>query len=280
MTIIKNMGRLCPTDTNGYILNDTSINKIQPEFFEVIKIVIEKYQKNLGADLHSIYIRGSVPRGLGIKGVSDLDTIAITNKNTIELDLKWVDKTERDLNEKFKCINGVEFSFFHIEEILETTTFSIIPFMIKTHSVCVLGEDLKVYLPNYRADRALGNHHLVNLKNQVEQAKKDLDGNMDMEDILDCCSWIMKIIVRAGLALVIEEENRYTRDLYPAYKIFSRYYPDKESMMKQALTCAINPVGNANEIIDILDKAGNWLISETEKWLEVYNPKKISNLEI
>lgn len=206
MTQIKNMGRFCPIDNNGYIINDSKLNNINPEFYKVIDEVKEYYQTHLKEDLHSIYIRGSIPRGLGIISVSDLDTIAITNKNTNDIDLKWVGKAEQELNKKFICINGVEFSFHHIEDILETTTFSIIPFMIKTHSVCVFGEDLKVYLPNYKADKTLGNEHLVNLKNQVKQAKEDLDGNEDIEDILDCCGWIMKIIIRAGLALVIEKK--------------------------------------------------------------------------
>lgn len=280
MTHIKDIGHYCPMDDNGYILNDSSIKKIKSDFYMLIEEVIKNYQTYLGADLHSVYIRGSVPRGLGINSVSDLDTIAITNKNTNDIDLKWVDTAEQVLNKKFNCVNGVEFSFYHIDEILETTTFSIIPFMIKTHSVCLLGEDLKVYLPNYKADKTLGNEHLVNLKNQVEQAKIDLDVNEDIEDILDCCRWIMKIIVRAGLALVIEEENQYTRDLFPAFKIFSKYYPEKESEMKQALNYAINPIGNANEIIDFLDKMGYWMVSASEKWLQVHNPKKVSNMEI
>ncbi|PAD66023.1 nucleotidyltransferase [Bacillus sp. 7586-K] len=278
MTRIKNIGHYCQTDENGYIVSNSSIKKIKPHFFEVIDEVIEYYRTNLGRDLHSIYIRGSIPRGLGIDGVSDLDTIAITNKNPNEIDLKWVDKAEHDLNEKFTCVNGVEFSFYPIEDILETTNFSIIPFMIKTHSVCVYGEDVKGSLPHYKADKTVGNEHLVNLKNQVRQAKEELDGNEDIEDILDCCSWIMKVIIRAGLALVIEEENLYTRDLYPAYRIFSKYYPEKESKMKRALKYAINPVENANEIIDFLDEMGSWMISESEGWLQVHNPKKVRNL--
>jgi hypothetical protein len=280
LTHIKNIGRFCPTDNNGYILNDSNLKKVKPEFLKVIEEVIENNQTHLGLDLHSIYIRGSIPRGLGINGVSDLDIIAITNKKTNDIDLKWVDKVEQELNKKFNCINGVEFSFYCIEDILETTRFSIIPFMIKTHSVCVYGEDLTVRLPNYKADKTLGNEHLVNLKKQIEQAKEDLEGNTDIEDILDCCGWIMKIIVRAGFALVIEEENQYTRDLYPAYKIFARYYPEKEPEMKQVLQYAIEPVENPKEIINILDKMGNWMINESEKWLQVHNPNKVSNMEI
>ncbi|WP_096439136.1 nucleotidyltransferase [Alteribacter populi] len=280
MTHIKNIGRFCLTDDNGYILNDSSLKKIQPEFFAMVEEVTEYYQTHLGLDLHSVYIRGSVPRGLGINSVSDLDTIAITNKETNDIDLKWADKAEQELNSKYNCVNGVEFSFYYIEDVLETVNFSIIPFMIKTHSVCVFGEDLNVHLPNYKADKTLGNEHLVNLRNQIERAKEDLYDNDDIEDILDCCGWIMKIIVRAGLALVIEKENKYTRDLFPAFEIFSKYYPEKESEMKQAVKYAINPIENANEIKDFLDDMGGWMVSESEKWLQVHNPKKVSNMNL
>jgi hypothetical protein len=280
MTRIKNIGRFCASDKNGYILNDSSLKKVKPEFLMVIEEVVENYQTHLGLDLHSIYIRGSVPRGLGMKGVSDLDTIAITNKKTNNIDLKWVDKAEQELNNKFSAVNGVEFSFYHIEDILGTTTFSIIPFMIKTHSVCVYGEDLTLQIPDFRADKTVGNEHLINLKYQIEQAKNALVDNDDNEDIIDCCVWIMKILVRAGLALVIVEENLYTRDLYPAYKLFAKHFPEKEPEMKQALQYAIEPPKNPEDILVILNKFGNWMIYEAEKWIQTYNPNKVKNLEI
>ncbi|RXZ01450.1 nucleotidyltransferase [Fictibacillus sp. S7] len=280
MTDIKNIGRFCSTNDNGYIINDSNLEKVKPEFYKVIEEVVENYQKHLGSDLHSVYVRGSVPRGLGIYGVSDLDTIAITNRETNDIDMKWVDKAENDLNRKYDCIKGVEFSFYSIEDMIETINFSIIPFMIKTHSVCVYGEDIRGKLPNYKADKTLGNQHLVNLKNQIRQAKEDVVGNDDKEDILDCCVWIMKIIVRAGLALVIEKERKYTRDLYPAYEIFSTYYPEKESEMKQAVKYAINPTENGNAIIVFLDDMGTWMINEADKWLQVHNPQKVSNMKM
>ncbi|MGG3915483.1 nucleotidyltransferase [Rossellomorea vietnamensis] len=279
MTEIKEIGRFCPMDANGYLINDSRVEKIGPVFLKVVEEVIEWYQTHLKEDLHSIYIRGSVPRGLGIEGVSDLDTISLTNRRIKDLDLNWVEKAEQGVNKRFPCINGVEFSFYDKEDILNTEAFSIIPFMIKTHSVCVYGEDVEGHLPDYKADISLGNEHLVNVAKQIELAKEDLNGNDDREDIADCCGWIMKIIVRAGLALVIDKEKTYTRDLYPAYKLFSKHYPEKESEMKQAVEYAINPVDDPNEILDFLDRMGKWMIQESERWLEVHNPTKARNLK-
>ncbi|KPL58432.1 hypothetical protein [Rossellomorea vietnamensis] len=279
MTKIKEIGRFCPMDANGYLINDSRVEKIGPVFLKVVEEVIVWYQTHLKEDLHSIYIRGSVPRGLEIEGVSDLDTIAITNRRIKDLDLNWVEKAEQEVNKRFPCINGVEFSFYEKEDILNTEAFSIMPFMIKTHSVCVYGEDVKAHLPDYKADTSLGNEHLVNVAKQIELAKEDLNGNDDREDIADCCVWIMKIIVRAGLALVINEEKTYTRDLYPAYKLFSKHYPEKESEMKQAVEYAINPVDDPIEILDFLGRMGEWMIQESERWLEVHNPRKARNLK-
>ncbi|XXM72406.1 nucleotidyltransferase [Lysinibacillus sphaericus] len=274
MTIIKEMGRFCPEDHNGYIINDASLLNIHPEFIKVIEDTVEHYKTHLKEDLHSIYIRGSIPRGLGIEGVSDLDTIALTTKTAHEMDLGWVEDSERYLNSKYQCVDGVEFSFYSIDEVLNTDHFSIIPFMIKTHSVCVWGEDARGHLPEYKADIMIGNEHLVNLKRQIDQAKEDLDGNDDKEDIVDCCRWIMKIIVRAGLALVIDKESKYTRDLYPAYTLFAKHYPEKEPEMKQALHYAVNPVEDPDEVLAFLEGMGSWMKKEAEKWLDVHNTKK------
>jgi hypothetical protein len=279
MAEIKNIGRFCPTK-QSYILNDSNRNKIQLEFLEVIEEVIKDYTFHLGTHLHSIYIRGSIPRGLGIFGVSDLDTIAIIHKNPNELNLQWTIEVEERINAKFSCINGVELSFYHIDEILEATTFSIIPFMIKTHSICVYGEDLSQSLPAYKADKTLGNDHLIKVKRQIEQAREDLLDNDDPEDIVDCCGWIMKIIVRSGLALVIEEEHLYTRDLYPAYMIFAKHYPHREPEMRQALHYSIKPISNDEAILNFLNEFGDWIIQESEKWLQIHNPSKDRSMKI
>ncbi|WP_077303161.1 nucleotidyltransferase [Virgibacillus pantothenticus] len=280
MQKVKNIGLFFPTDHEGYLLNESSLIKVQPAFLKIIEKVTAYYKYNLWEQLHSVYIRGSIPRGLAIYGVSDLDTIAISTRDTSELNLQWVNRAEQELTKEFHCVSDIEFSFYHLKEVMETSTFSLIPFMLKTHSICVYGEDLSSHLPKYKADKTLGNEHLVNLEDQIKQAKEDLKDNTDVADILDCCGWIMKIIVRAGLALVIEKENKYTRDLFPAYKLFSTYYPEKELQMKQALAYAIDPVENANEIVDFLDGIGTWMIREAEKWLQVHNPKKQRNLAI
>jgi uncharacterized protein len=275
LTQIKNIGRFCSNDASGYIINESNQTKIAPDYNDLIEKVILTYKSQLASNLHSIYIRGSIPRGLGILGVSDLDTICITKDRMKDTDLAWISKAEEELNNSFSCVNGIEMSFYPIEDFCDTQSFSIIPFMIKTHSICVLGEDVSSYLPSYKADKTLANHHIVHLKGQIEQAKKELQDNDDKEDVLDCCSWIMKIIVRAGLAFVLDHEKRYTRDLYPAYEIFAKHYPQYKPNMRQALEYAINPTSNWKQLVAFLDELEEWLVKEADNWLLHHNPHKL-----
>ena len=218
MDDIKPIGSFYRVDHEGYIVNDTSWEKIESTYRNAINRSVNLLTLQL--PLHSIYIRGSVPRGNGIEGVSDLDFIVISEQDANE---EIIEKVERKLTKEFPWLNGIEVSYSSLHNLNHLDSFTIIPFMLKTSSLCVYGKDITDKLPRYKIDRALANDHLIQLEKHIEQAKFELDGNQDEEDIADCCGWIMKIMVRSGLALVMEYKRRYTRDLYPAYQLFSTY---------------------------------------------------------
>lgn len=280
MTNLKDIGFTCAISEQGTILNESSFDKIGDKYQMALDTVLKSLLRSLSSKVHSIYLRGSLPRGLGIEGVSDIDLLVVTklplnNKEFLELG-----KIESEGMPHFPFINGIEIGLYSIEDIASPSHFSIIPFMIKTFSVCLYGDNLQALLPEFKADEKLANEHIVNVESQLKQAKHDLIGNEDVEDIKDCCTWIMKIIIRCGLAFVIMKENTYTRDLYPAYKLFSKYFPNKQGEMKTALNYAINPSLNNEEILSLLDSFGDWIINQAENWLYVYNPQRLKHLPL
>ncbi|PDY46840.1 nucleotidyltransferase [Bacillus pseudomycoides] len=268
MSIIKKIGRFCPVDDTGYIINDSHINKIQPVFLEVIQEVKGTCFRLLQDDLHSIYIRGSVPRGIGIEGIAEIDTIILVRKDPKAIELEWIESIEEQLLRKFGCISGVELSFYDVEEVLHSSRFSFISFMIQTHGVCIFGEDIRSQLPKYKVSQELAHEHLKYLQIQIEQAREELIHNKGREDIIDCCRWIMKIIVRAGLALTIDKEGLYSRDLYPAYELFSKHFPEQEQNMRKAMQYAVNPIDDITEILSFLELLGDWMIKEANQYLK------------
>ena len=60
-------------DKNGFLINDATKEQITPQYQAVIDDAIKAYRDNIGDDIHSIYVTGSVPRGLAEDGKSDLD---------------------------------------------------------------------------------------------------------------------------------------------------------------------------------------------------------------
>ncbi|WP_433772080.1 nucleotidyltransferase [Bacillus wiedmannii] len=264
MPNIKKIGRFCLTDNEGYIINDAHIDKIQPTFMEVIQKIKNTCGEMLQEDLHSVYIRGSIPRGIGIEGIADIDLIILVRKDPKLIDLSWRKKLEVQSLQQFNCISGVELSFYSESEVINSNGFSFISFMIQTHGVSILGEDVKVSLPKYKVSQELAYEHLIQLRKQIGQARKELIHNKGVDDIADCCRWIMKIIIRAGLALTIDREGLYSRDLYPAYELFSKHFPEQEKNMRKALQYVIEPINDINELILFLDTFGEWLIERAE----------------
>ncbi|WP_102336323.1 nucleotidyltransferase domain-containing protein [Salimicrobium jeotgali] len=280
MNEIKKIGNLCPLDAHGYIINQADFTYIDNKFRKVIELINENCLSALPGEVHSIYLRGSVPRGAEVEGVSDVDVIVVTYSDPENLDLEWTEVATRIIDEKYSFINGVELGFSSLREVKEYKYCSMIPFILKTYGVCVYGENLISELPGYKPDRSLANEHLFHLPALIDRARRELEGNEDTEDIEDCCSWIMRIIVRAGVALVIIQEEAYTRDLYPAYELFSKHYPEKEKEMRTALWYAINPSSDSREIKKFLDCFGNWIEEETENWLDIYNKERKIHLPL
>ncbi|RIW37329.1 nucleotidyltransferase [Bacillus salacetis] len=281
MTRIKNIGSAAKLDREGYIINESSWEKVNRNYQSPIRKITGAIKKDFSKEIHSIYLRGSLPRGLGIEGVSDIDLLVVENDSADKTCRERLMGTVEKMGKEYPYINGIEVGFNSLKEVCTTSHFHIIPFMIKTYSILLYGENLQEKLPQYKADEKLANEHIVNLRMQIEIALEDLEGNEDTEDIKDCCMWIMKIFIRGGMALVMNHERTYTRDLYPAFMLFSTHYPEKEKEMLNALELAVNPSGDPLKIISFLKEGfGSWMIQEADRWLKEYNPSKLKHMPL
>jgi len=257
---ILEIGSVITTDENDFIINSSSLDKIKSPWKEAVEEVKQAYLDNIKDSLHSIYVRGSVAKGEAIKGISDIDTLAII---TQDIDKSWIKPIRKTLDTKFTFSTGVEFSFLKYDELLNSDNLANYKFLIKTQSVCIYGDDISNEIENFKADIDTANILIPkNLKIVFENTIKGIVNNQDKEDIQEWCRWVMKRILRAGLLLVMDQEKVFTRDLYPSYKIFSKYYPEKEYEMRMALELAINPIDDIEVIINFINTFGLWLEEE------------------
>ena len=73
----------------------------------------------------------------------------------------------------------------------------------------------------------------------------------------------------------MEEERRFTRDLYLCYESFAKHYPEKRMEMFHALKLAVNPVAT-REAEDFTRDFGDWLAREADHRLARWTPSRTS----
>ncbi|HEY0081516.1 MAG TPA: nucleotidyltransferase domain-containing protein [Pyrinomonadaceae bacterium] len=281
MNEILEIGQILETNDAGFIVNHSRVEKIVEPWKPVVEAVSDGYLKHLSDNVHSIYIRGSVARGLAREGISDVDSFAVVREPVS--DLAWAASLSREIGRRFPFCVGVEVVCLTHDELLQGDDeyHASWRMMLKTQCVCVFGEDLAGRLPDYKpgAETVV---HATDLRRQVQRLTDDLralllfgrlpfgnrlfkssDGGYGPLVSLGCAE-LMKRIVRTGFEIVMEKEGVYTRDLYPCYKIFSKHFPARERSMRRALELAINPTSDPKELLEFLEDFGPWMINAAE----------------
>ncbi len=259
---IKKTGSVQPLSEEGYVINNLSLQLIQPEYQAVIDDTLAFYHKYFGERTHSIYLRGSVAKGMAIPYISDLDTIAISHvtipkKELYEKEFFWI-----EMKQKHPFLNGVE---VHFETMEQLESSERLQFLLKTQCICIHGEDVRPELPEF----GLGTWayaHSNHIQDGIDQVRKWLDEEENNEEeYKEICCWIMKRTVRIGFELIMEKEQCFTRDLYPCYERFIKHYPQKANEMMAALELAVFPTSDMNHMWNVLDNLTDFLITEAQK---------------
>lgn len=259
MTEIIPIGKFLPVDSNGYLVNTASIQNISVRWQIPIEEVAEKLKDFFGDNLACVYLRGSVPQGNAVEGVSDLDFIVIINQTpTNHKKESWRKEVKQihTLLKRYSFIAGIE---------LPILTASILTpadkVLLKLYGLCIYGERIADIIQPYKPDRNV----VLMLGYGLELDIAGFEKRFETKDKLGrekMCTWITKRLLRSAEELVIERSNQHSRDLYMCYQVFITYYPDKKEVAYKVLDLAINPTNNLKEILPVVSSFGKWLIKE------------------
>lgn len=256
---IQKIGTILQTDSSGYLVSQSSLEKITEPWREIVNICTEKFQDELGDNFHSLYIRGSIARGTAVEGVSDIDGIVLTNLDPNQIDWSWRPPMRIEMLEKFPFLKGVDFGQASAESVINGDN-KVRAFLLKVMSVCVAGTDIIPLLPSVKP----GRDALVVRWKFEEKIKPDYHTGLEFT-LRHRTKHIGKQILRAGMELVMEREQAYSRDLYPCYEMFSRNYPEKEPAMREALEQALFSTSSERKFEQMRDDIGPWLDEQLNK---------------
>lgn len=258
---IKPHGSFFEISEDGYICNMGHPDRISQPWKELVETIKQIYVENCADQLHSIYVRGSVARGLAIPNISDVDSFAVTKPGLTIKNIPWVESVSNKLLNDYPFTTGIEFGVVSYEETLARGSPTSI--VLKTQSVCLYGDDLQYQIQPYKPNREVIDQAFF-LAQKIERYEQETALEKESTNLKAWCTWTMKGIVRSGFELVIEEEQTYTRDLYLCYTTFISHYPDKKEQMYQALKWAINPISDYRKILSFLQEFGRWLCQQIE----------------
>ena len=275
----KQLGKLWLVGADGSISNDASKEKIAKTYSAAIDAVVATYSTHAGSCLHSVYLRGSVARGMALPGISDLDTFGVLHCSAdIDINL-WPENAKSKILRTCPQLADVQLELFCLSDALKIDEVQELPFVIKTQSVCVYGEDLTDRLPNYRPGVAVANIDIVQIEADLEEAITYTSSpNADAADVRYWCSRIMKNILRAGFSLTMVDEKSYTRDLMICAETFSRHYPVQADNMNRALKYVFDPEPDQAELERFLRDFGCWIAHEASVWLAIHNPARSTGI--
>lgn len=264
MIKIQKHGALLSTDKDGYLIPDVSLDKIVPPWDEAVNFIKEAYIKHLGKRLHSVYIRGSIARGLAVEGISDLDSFAILRGNPPKKknELDWAKKVGEQYMKRFPFSARPEIWFNREEPFCKDLEGK---WLLKLSAVCIHGENLIPYIPPVKLETIAANlkfqsDYISEIVSHFREGIKDAES----EQIKAYCTWICKRFLRAGMALVVSRAKVFSRDLYYCYELFFKFYPQEEATMRQALEYALNPIENKEILLPFVKRLGEFLSQEAD----------------
>lgn len=263
---VRPLGAYLPLDADGYFVNTTRVDAVPPPFRPALDAALRTYEAVLGADLRAVYLRGSAARGNAVLGISDLDTLAFTRERPTPDQADALTRAMETLAPHHPEVRGIELIAFDAASLHSPRGRLTLGFMLATQAVRLRGEDLTAALPRYRPSAEIARCGIDRVRHAVDDALRALSGGPDRRTVHEYTVWICKNLLRVGMCLVMAQQGRYTRDLYPCYEAFVAAHPDRAPQMAQALTWALFPPDEAAPVVAWLLPFGAWMAQTCAAW--------------
>lgn len=255
---IFDIGCFFDLDENGFLINPSSKDKVQDEWLPVIIELLGSFKKNHSAYIDSIYLRGSVARGTAVKNKSNINLVVVIDENCEEFikNDKKILKMQDEILNKFDFVLDIDLIFVPLS-CVNDDLWSLFIDSIPIYSV----KEYHLPIINKKIDSRL----LMHL-NKLEVYGKILNDcnfeKLEKKEICKICKCLMKILICSGMNLTLSRELKYSKDLYPCFSVFCKYYPKKREEMEMVFNLFIDPTYDPIKIKEINNGFGAWILEE------------------
>ncbi|HEY1616434.1 MAG TPA: nucleotidyltransferase [Streptosporangiaceae bacterium] len=249
-------------DEDGYFIREGSLHRVQPEFASVVEAARAGISAAFGAELHSAYLCGSIPRGAAVPGVSDLDLLLVLRDEPGPSARAAARALEADLDLRFPQVDGVGAGLSSVATILSEQERYDLGWFVACLCTPLAGGDLADRLPRYRPTSLLARETNGDIGDRVAAWQHRLAGARDDAALRLLSRHASRRLVRTGLTLVMPRWGGWTSDLTESAAVFGRYYPERLSQMAEAALIARAPTADRAVLGRLIDDLGPWLAGE------------------
>jgi len=237
----------------------------QPEFQPVVNDLITFLKGGLGANLHSVYIYGSVARKTAQVGKSNLDVVVVThrsfddNKTTLLNTIKW------RFQKSFPQVTQVSIKTAFVKDIVDLESIFTWGFMLKHCAVCVHGEDLSDCFGDFETSWEIAKHWNMDVEDWLAVYRNKIARSASPEQQVLAQVVIAKKLLRASYSLIMYRDRNWYENPIECGQQFLKYHPDKKIEVDRLGILLSGRVIPKRSVIGILDGFGEWLVKQYKK---------------
>jgi len=255
----RRIGRFLTVDKFGYVEPDVGIDRIGAVWEPLIAFVRDALMSRQG--VRSVYLRGSIPRGLAIERLSDADFFYLSETNFAPGDAAL----EQAVESRFPFVKGLELSRLDrgtLEKIHQPQRRPYFQMLLKTQCLFLAGDDVASSIEPFRLGPDMVSH-VFSLQSEFSRLPRRLEQGRQAGVERSMHEWFSRRIVRSGFEVTMNRSDRFTRDLYLCYEQFAKFYPDRSAQMFRVLINCLNGGESPlqyGELVDFLALEGARLI--------------------
>lgn len=264
------MGRFLNTAPDGSLISDVDKNSIAPDIWDTTKHYLDQLIKALQKEIHSIYLVGSVPRGLAEIGRSDLDLVVLLppDSQNSEPIIKQISEIASKTKTEESIFSKVDVEVWKWDWIFskdDSKRYEICRLALAVNGLCVWGESVIEEMPKFFPNKDLASIELLEIENDIIEARKEVSESRESEKTKYWCKRISKNIIRADFSLFIEKLRKFSRDIDVC---FNELWQERhDPRLKQLKKWIDEPVADKKAVLEMLDTYGSDLVSRARKWL-------------
>ncbi|UUI03560.1 nucleotidyltransferase domain-containing protein [Oceanobacillus jeddahense] len=255
-------------DSNGFIISDVSMDKIDSRYLPCIEETIDCLQHLFQQQLHSIYLYGSVPRGDAILLKSDLDIIAMFHSKINTQQLDRLKKLSGELTKKYQpLVRDVGIAVANYDDTFDPANYYENA-SLKEICVCVYGEDVGKRFGPYKLTPEIPisfNGDICEVRNR---ALKRMEAASD-KDFKTLSQGFIRKLIRTYYSMVMVRSQIWTTRLHEQSEVVIQYFPEKSAVIDILLYWLEKPPADRDFAYELFQKEGDWACRNFEKEVEI-----------